>query len=66
MSFLYMSAYVPFFYIQDYAHDIGVSAALQTYILSILNAASLLSRVGPSWLADKYIMPPPTMQSSGC
>ncbi|KAI9868840.1 MAG: hypothetical protein M1813_004691 [Trichoglossum hirsutum] len=53
MSFLYMSAYVPFFYIQDYAHDIGVSAALQTYILSILNAASLLSRVGPSWLADK-------------
>ncbi|KAH0553025.1 hypothetical protein GP486_006776 [Trichoglossum hirsutum] len=55
MTFLYMSVYIPFFYIQDYAHDIGLSPALQTYILSILNAASILSRVGPSWLADILI-----------
>ena len=52
MTFLYASVYIPFFYIQDYAHDVGMSPKLQIYILSILNAASLVSRILPSWLAD--------------
>jgi hypothetical protein len=53
MTFLYAAVYIPFFYIQDYARYVGMSGNLEMYVLSIMNAASLVSRVIPSWLADK-------------
>ncbi|KAI9776708.1 MAG: hypothetical protein M1839_009435 [Geoglossum umbratile] len=52
MTFLYAAVYIPFFYIQDYSRDSGMSGKWQLYVLSILNAASLVSRILPSWVAD--------------
>ncbi|BGP41700.1 hypothetical protein JCM10449v2_005691 [Rhodotorula kratochvilovae] len=46
--------YTPYFYIQDYALDHGVSSNLALYSLSILNAASIFGRIIPNWLADTY------------
>lgn len=51
--FMVAAAYVPLFYIGDYALAIGVDASMATYILSIMNTASLLGRLPPSILADK-------------
>ncbi|GAA5996082.1 hypothetical protein JCM5350_007006 [Sporobolomyces pararoseus] len=46
--------YSPYFYIQDYAIEHGVSRNLAFYALSILNAASVFGRIIPNWLADTY------------
>ncbi|GAA5934502.1 MCT family MFS transporter [Sporobolomyces koalae] len=46
--------YSPYFYVQDYAIEHGVSPNLAFYALSILNAASVLGRIIPNWLADTY------------
>ncbi|GAA5853637.1 hypothetical protein JCM5353_004829 [Sporobolomyces roseus] len=46
--------YSPYFYIQDYAIENGVSRNLAFYALSILNAASVFGRIIPNWLADTY------------
>ncbi|KAI9763516.1 MAG: hypothetical protein M1840_000469 [Geoglossum simile] len=52
MTFLYAAVYIPFFYIQDFSLDSGMAPKLQLYILSVVNAASLISRILPSWVAD--------------
>ncbi|KAH0536651.1 hypothetical protein FGG08_006496 [Glutinoglossum americanum] len=52
MVFLYASVYVPYFYIQDYARSVGIDSKVQIYVLSIMNGASLVSRIIPSWVAD--------------
>ncbi|GAA5842506.1 hypothetical protein JCM3766R1_002613 [Sporobolomyces carnicolor] len=46
--------YSPYFYIQDYAIEHGVSRNLAFYALAILNAASVFGRIIPNWLADAY------------
>ncbi|KAH0031480.1 hypothetical protein KCU78_g2811, partial [Aureobasidium melanogenum] len=38
----------------SYALDLGVSANIAFYLLSIMNASSLLGRLLPNWLADLY------------
>ncbi|KAF9879505.1 major facilitator superfamily transporter [Colletotrichum karsti] len=48
------SVYVPFFFIDAYAIRLGVDPNTSYYILSAMNAASLLGRLAPNWLADKY------------
>lgn len=48
------SVYIPFFFIETYAIGFGVDTELSFYILSVMNAASLLGRLVPNWLADKY------------
>ncbi|KAF2475158.1 MFS general substrate transporter [Lindgomyces ingoldianus] len=48
------SAYIPFFYIQDYALKLSVNEEMAFNLLSIMNAASLLGRLAPNWLADRY------------
>lgn len=45
---------MPYFYVQDYARDQGVSTNLASYALTILNAASIFGRIIPNWLADTY------------
>ena len=47
-----MSVYVPFFYIQSFALDLGISADMAFYLLVIMNASSLFGRLLPNWLAD--------------
>ncbi|KAK5652183.1 hypothetical protein OQA88_10826 [Cercophora sp. LCS_1] len=50
---VYVGLYIPFFYVEKYALDIGVSDDLAFYMLIIINVASLPGRVVPSYLADK-------------
>ncbi|GAA5898312.1 hypothetical protein JCM6882_000126 [Rhodosporidiobolus microsporus] len=45
--------YFGYFYIQDYGLAHGVPSSLTDYSLTILNAASIIGRVGPGFLADK-------------
>ncbi|KAJ5641972.1 hypothetical protein N7490_005972 [Penicillium lividum] len=45
--------FTPFFYLTEYAIAHGMSAKLSSYILSILNAASVFGRLLPGVLADK-------------
>ena len=47
--------YVPFFYIQDYSLKLSIDADLAFYMLSVMNAASLIGRLVPNWLADRQV-----------
>ncbi|GES59019.1 hypothetical protein ATETN484_0003024200 [Aspergillus terreus] len=48
------SVYIPFFYIQKYALQLGIDEDMAFYLLSMMNATSLIGRIGPNWLADRY------------
>ncbi|KAF5860653.1 hypothetical protein ETB97_001286 [Aspergillus alliaceus] len=45
--------FVPFFYIPAYAQSIGISTALSNYLISILNATSLVGRLLGGAVANK-------------
>jgi predicted MFS family arabinose efflux permease len=45
--------FTPFFYLTEYAIGQGMSVKLSSYILSILNAASVFGRLLPGVMADK-------------
>ena len=49
----YAGLYVPFFYVASYGNNIGVRADIAFYLLIILNAASILGRILPPFVADK-------------
>ena len=51
------SVYVPFFFIEDYGLKLKVDADTSFYLLSVMNAASLVGRLAPNWLADKSVNP---------
>lgn len=51
--FTFIGLYIPFFYVEKYALDIGVSPDLAFYLLMIMNAGSVPGRLAPSALADK-------------
>ena len=53
MVFLYVSVYIPYYYIPDYTLDNGMDAKASLYVLSIMNAASILGRILTNWMADK-------------
>ncbi|KAL9028651.1 MAG: hypothetical protein Q9196_003016 [Gyalolechia fulgens] len=53
VSITYAGLYVPFFYVASYGNDIGVGADMAFYLLIILNAASVLGRILPPFVADK-------------
>ncbi|KAJ5921218.1 MFS general substrate transporter [Penicillium verhagenii] len=46
------SVYVPFFYIQKYALQLNIEDDMAFYLLSMMNATSLIGRIGPNLLAD--------------
>lgn len=50
----YTGLYVPFFYIESYATNIGVRGDMAFYMLIIMNAASVLGRILPPFVADMY------------
>ncbi|KAL1900681.1 hypothetical protein Sste5346_002406 [Sporothrix stenoceras] len=52
--FSFIGLYVPFFYVEQYATNIGIDATTASYMLIIINAASIPGRVVPSMLADKF------------
>lgn len=59
----FVAFFIPFFYAQTYALNIGVDQNLSFYLLSIMNAAGMIGRVVPNALADKYA-PLSTFQAS--
>lgn len=48
------TAYIPFFYIQDYALKLSLDTESAFSLLSIMNASSLLGRLAPNYLADRF------------
>ncbi|CAK7230712.1 hypothetical protein SBRCBS47491_007680 [Sporothrix bragantina] len=52
--FSFIGLYVPFFYVEQYARNIGINADTASYMLIIINAASIPGRIVPSMLADKF------------
>ncbi|CDO74353.1 hypothetical protein BN946_scf184582.g2 [Trametes cinnabarina] len=62
-----LGLFVPFFYLQLFAEDHGVSSVVTTYILAILNAGSTLGRILPVALAGSlgvYAMLLPAIAAS--
>lgn len=47
------AVYIPFFYVEDYALDLSIDQDTSFYLLSIMNATSLIGRIGSNWLADR-------------
>jgi tellurite resistance protein TehA-like permease len=45
--------FIPFFYAESYALNIGVDTELSFYLLSIMNAAGMVGRLLPNAIADK-------------
>ncbi|KAJ5588630.1 hypothetical protein N7537_011308 [Penicillium hordei] len=53
MFLMIWGVFTPFFYLTEYAIAQGMSVNLSSYILSILNAASVFGRLLPGVMADK-------------
>ena len=54
LFFLIWGMFTPFFYIETYATYRGMPPRLASYMLSILNAASIIGRIIPGILADHF------------
>lgn len=50
----YLGLFVPLIYIPSYATDMGISASMSFYLISVVNGASFFGRVIPGMMADKY------------
>lgn len=51
----FMTIYVGFFYIQNFAIRFGITSAdFSPYLVTLLGAGSIFGRIGPNYLADKY------------
>ncbi|KAH9825744.1 Major facilitator superfamily (MFS) general transporter [Teratosphaeria destructans] len=53
LAFGFLAFFIPFFYSESFALNIGVGGDLSFYLLSIMNAASMFGRILPTALADK-------------
>ncbi|KAH9941550.1 monocarboxylate permease [Amylocystis lapponica] len=54
-SFLiFYSMFIPYFYLQPYADFEGVSNNISIYLLALINAAGIPSRIVPGILADRW------------
>jgi predicted MFS family arabinose efflux permease len=54
IGIFYLGMFSPFFFVTSYAVSLGISTSFAFYLVSILNAASLVGRISAGWLADKY------------
>lgn len=54
LFFLIWGMFTPFFYIETYARASGMDPDLASYMLSILNAASIFGRICPGFAADRF------------
>jgi predicted MFS family arabinose efflux permease len=52
----FMAFFIPFFYAESYALNIGADANISFYLLSIMNAAGAIGRLLPNAIADKYVL----------
>lgn len=51
---MYMGIFTPLFYLPTYATEHGMSTELASYMIAILNGASIFGRIIPGILADKF------------
>lgn len=51
---LFYALFIPYVYVQIYANFRGVPSNISNYLLPILNAMNIPSRVLPGFLADRY------------
>lgn len=51
---LFYAYFIPYFYIQVYANVRGVDPRIANYVLAIMNAMTVPSRILPGFLADRY------------
>lgn len=51
--FTFIGLYIPFFYVENYALNLGISPDLAFYMLIIMNAASIPGRIFPLMIANK-------------
>ncbi len=54
LFFIFLGMFTPLFFIPTYAVARGTDAALASYLLAIVNAASTFGRIIPGILADKF------------
>ncbi|PLN77658.1 major facilitator superfamily domain-containing protein [Aspergillus taichungensis] len=54
LAISYLGMFSPFFYATSYAQSLGHSTSFAFYLVSIINAASLVGRILPGVLADRY------------
>ena len=54
LGIYYLGMFSPFFFATSYAASMGMSMSFSFYLVSILNAASLVGRISASWFADMY------------
>jgi len=54
LGIFYLGMFSPYFFLTSYAVNGGMSTSFAFYLVSILNAASLVGRVSAGWFADKY------------
>ena len=52
--FGFLGLFIPFNFITLSAISLGMSIDLSNYLLSILNAGSIIGRIFPGWAADKF------------
>ncbi|KAI9721174.1 MAG: hypothetical protein M1828_005281 [Chrysothrix sp. TS-e1954] len=52
--FFYLGFFLPTNYLPSFARANGLSATLANYQIVILNAASILGRIAPGWVSDKF------------
>ena len=51
---MFYAFFIPYFYIQIYGTFRGVDPGIANYLLAILNAMNVPSRILPGIVADKY------------
>ncbi|KAK4442593.1 putative MFS monocarboxylate transporter [Podospora aff. communis PSN243] len=49
-----LGLFIPFFFISSYATKLGIDSQTSFYLISIINGASLIGRVGPGYLGDRF------------
>lgn len=54
-AFLVAAVYTPYFYDASFALSIGIDGDMAIYVLSIMNASTLIGRLPPALLADRQV-----------
>ena len=52
LTFALLAFFIPFFYVDTYALNIGTDIDLSFYILTIMNAGGIIGRLLPNAMAD--------------
>lgn len=52
----FMTFFIPFFYVESYALNIGAYTNISFYLLSIMNAAGMIGRLLPNAIADRCVL----------